>query len=107
MLVDGSFFNLYQQYLHYFLPVPERPTDSSAENKEALTKKRPLDVFNDTAIENSADRQQTHLGISEFFIGTIVELWLGQNDKGVDNRVRLPRLFLNPECVVILFDVVT
>lgn len=86
VLVDGSFFNLYQQYLHYFLPVPERPLDSSAENKEALTKKRPLDVFNDTAIENSADRQQTHLGISEFFIGTIVELWLGQNDKGVDNR---------------------
>ncbi|KAG0375316.1 sphingomyelin phosphodiesterase 4, neutral membrane (neutral sphingomyelinase-3) [Mortierella sp. AD032] len=87
VLVDGSFFNLYQQYLHYFLPIPERALDSPAEAKESQAKKRPLDVFNDTTIENSADKQQTHLGISEFFIGTIVELWLGQNDKGVDNRV--------------------
>ncbi|CAO3573652.1 unnamed protein product [Mortierella alpina] len=75
VLVDGSFYNLYQEYLHYFLPHPDTPA-----------KKRALDIFNDPIIENSADRHQTQLSISEFFIGTLVELWLGQNDKGVDNR---------------------
>ncbi|KAF9940078.1 sphingomyelin phosphodiesterase 4, neutral membrane (neutral sphingomyelinase-3) [Modicella reniformis] len=81
VLVDGSFFNLYHQYLHYFIPAPER-----AKNTEPTTTQRPLNVFNDHAIENSTDKQQTQLSISEFFIGTIVELWLGQNDKTVDNR---------------------
>ncbi|KAF9955819.1 hypothetical protein BGZ70_010110 [Mortierella alpina] len=76
VLVDGSFYNLYQEYLHYFLPHPDTPA-----------KKRGLDIFNDPVIESSADRHQTQLSISEFFIGTLVELWLGQNDKGVDNRL--------------------
>ncbi|KAF9920149.1 hypothetical protein FBU30_010055 [Linnemannia zychae] len=87
VLVDGSYFDLYQQYLHYFLPTPEHNTDTTPTSNELKAKKKTLSVFNDTAIEDSADRQQTDLGLSEFFIGTIVELWLGQNDKGVDNRV--------------------
>jgi len=81
VLVDGSFYNLYQEYLHYFLPHPDTPA-----------KKRALDIFNDPIIESSADRHQTQLSISEFFIGTLVELWLGQNDKGVDNRVGYRRI---------------
>ncbi|KAF9347460.1 hypothetical protein BGX26_001039 [Mortierella sp. AD094] len=88
VLVDGSFFNLFHQYLHYFIPAPERPKDAPNTNPDANSSQRPLSVFNDQAIENSADRQQTQLSISEFFIGTLVELWLGQNDKAVDNRVR-------------------
>ncbi|KAG0197480.1 sphingomyelin phosphodiesterase 4, neutral membrane (neutral sphingomyelinase-3) [Mortierella sp. GBA30] len=75
VLIDGSFYNLYQEYLHYFLPHPD-----------VASKPRPLDIFNDPIIESSADRHQTQLSISEFFIGTLVELWLGQNEKGVDNR---------------------
>ncbi|KAG0016439.1 sphingomyelin phosphodiesterase 4, neutral membrane (neutral sphingomyelinase-3) [Entomortierella chlamydospora] len=86
VLVDGSFFNLFHQYLHYFIPAPERPKDAPNTNPDANSLQRPLSVFNDQAIENSADRQQTQLSISEFFIGTLVELWLGQNDKAVDNR---------------------
>ncbi|KAG0239025.1 sphingomyelin phosphodiesterase 4, neutral membrane (neutral sphingomyelinase-3) [Mortierella sp. GBA43] len=85
VLVDGSFFNLYHQYLHYFIPAPERSKDSPPGTSET-TAQRALNVFNDQAIENSTDKQQTQLSISEFFIGTIVELWLGQNDKAVDNR---------------------
>ncbi|KAF9361239.1 sphingomyelin phosphodiesterase 4, neutral membrane (neutral sphingomyelinase-3) [Mortierella sp. NVP85] len=86
VLVDGSFFNLYHQYLHYFIPAPERAKDASSGAPDATSTQRPLNVFNDQAIENSTDRQQTQLSISEFFIGTIVELWLGQNDRTVDNR---------------------
>ncbi|KAF8976861.1 sphingomyelin phosphodiesterase 4, neutral membrane (neutral sphingomyelinase-3) [Entomortierella lignicola] len=86
VLVDGSFFNLFHQYLHYFIPAPERPKDAPNSSTDTDASQRPLSVFNDQAIENSADRQQTQLSISEFFIGTLVELWLGQNDKSVDNR---------------------
>ncbi|KAF9115875.1 hypothetical protein BGX27_005941 [Mortierella sp. AM989] len=86
VLVDGSFFNLFHQYLHYFIPAPERSKDASNTNLDTNASQRPLNVFSDQSIENSADRQQTQLSISEFFIGTLVELWLGQNDKSVDNR---------------------
>ncbi|KAF8930555.1 sphingomyelin phosphodiesterase 4, neutral membrane (neutral sphingomyelinase-3) [Dissophora ornata] len=84
VLVDGSFFNLFQQYLHYFIPAPDRPKDAPSEAN--AVQRQPLNIFNDQSIENSADRTQTQLSISEFFIGTLVELWLGQNDKTVDNR---------------------
>ncbi|KAG0309669.1 hypothetical protein BGZ98_009989 [Dissophora globulifera] len=83
-LVDGSYFNLFDQYLHYFIPAPERSRDGQSDT--ASLPPRPLNVFNDTVIEKSSDKTQTQLAISEFFIGTIVELWLGQNDKNVDNR---------------------
>ncbi|KAF9906273.1 hypothetical protein BX616_000774 [Lobosporangium transversale] len=86
VLVDGSFFNLFHQYLHYFIPAPERPKDASAGASNSTSVQRSLNVFNDQAIENSLDRNQTQLSLSEFFIGTLVELWLGQNDKNADNR---------------------
>ncbi|KAI1318054.1 sphingomyelin phosphodiesterase 4, neutral membrane (neutral sphingomyelinase-3) [Mortierella claussenii] len=86
VLVDGSFFNLFHQYLHYFLPAPERSKDTSVGTADSAPVQRPLTVFNDQAIESSADRNQLQLSISEFFMGTLVELWLGQNDKSVDNR---------------------
>ncbi|KAF9436163.1 sphingomyelin phosphodiesterase 4, neutral membrane (neutral sphingomyelinase-3) [Entomortierella beljakovae] len=86
VLVDGSFFNLFHQYLHYFIPAPERSKDASNTNTGTNGSQRPLSIFSDQALEGSADRQQTQLSISEFFIGTLAELWLGQNDKAVDNR---------------------
>ncbi|KAF9398943.1 hypothetical protein BGZ94_005855, partial [Podila epigama] len=82
-LVDGPYFNLYQKYLYYFLPEPEK---SSKQRLTEPLKEKLLTIFTDKSIENSANRQQVQLAISEFFIGTTVELWLGQNDPAVDNR---------------------
>ncbi|KAG0019560.1 hypothetical protein BGZ81_009685 [Podila clonocystis] len=78
-LVHGPYFNLYEEYLKYFLPEPEK-SGTSQQSKE-----KPFSIFTDPSIENSANRQQTQLAITEFFIGTTVELWLGQNDSNVNN----------------------
>ena len=96
VLVDGSFFNLYQRYLGYFLPAPERPRETSSTAADQGFKPRPPNVFSDQIIEHSADRHQTQLSISEFFVGTLVELWMGQNDRSVDNRVRYCHYVFQP-----------
>lgn len=80
-LVHGPYFNLYEEYLKYFLPEPEK-SGASQQSKE-----KPFSIFTDPSIENSVNRQQTQLAITEFFIGTTVELWLGQNDSNVNNMV--------------------
>ncbi|KAI9234041.1 MAG: mitochondrial-associated sphingomyelin phosphodiesterase-domain-containing protein [Podila humilis] len=77
-LVHGPYFNLYEEYLKYFLPEPEKSGPQQ-------TKEKPFSIFTDPSIENSVNRQQTQLAITEFFIGTTVELWLGQNDSNVNN----------------------
>ncbi|KAF9384699.1 sphingomyelin phosphodiesterase 4, neutral membrane (neutral sphingomyelinase-3) [Podila verticillata] len=77
-LVHGPYFNLYEEYLKYFLPEPEK-------SGLQQTKEKPFSIFSDASIENSVNRQQTQLAITEFFIGTTVELWLGQNDSNVNN----------------------
>jgi len=79
-LVHGPYFNLYDEYLKYFLPEPEK--SGSQQSKE-----KSFSIFTDPSIENSVNRQQTQLAITEFFIGTTVELWLGQNDSNVNNMV--------------------
>lgn len=80
-LVHGPYFNLYEEYLKYFLPEPEK-SGTSQQSKE-----KSFSIFTDPSIENSVNRQQTQLAITEFFIGTTVELWLGQNDPNVNNMV--------------------
>ncbi|KAF9182648.1 hypothetical protein BGZ51_008969 [Haplosporangium sp. Z 767] len=86
VLVEGSFFDMYRKYLHYFVPVPDSIQDGAPPAPKADAKIQPFNIFKGTSIENSTDQQQTKLSISEFFIGTLVELWLGQNDRSVDNR---------------------
>ncbi|KAG0262943.1 sphingomyelin phosphodiesterase 4, neutral membrane (neutral sphingomyelinase-3) [Mortierella polycephala] len=86
VLVEGSFFDMYRKYLHYFVPIPDPIQGGSSPAPKADAKIQPFNIFKDTSIENSTDQQQTKLSISEFFIGTLVELWLGQNDRSVDNR---------------------
>ncbi|KAG0327415.1 sphingomyelin phosphodiesterase 4, neutral membrane (neutral sphingomyelinase-3) [Podila humilis] len=84
-LAHGPYFNLYEDYLRYFLPEPEKTTTMPKSTTTSGPKDRPFSIFTDPAIENSVNRQQTQLAITEFFIGTAVELWLGQNDPNVNN----------------------
>ncbi|KAF9582935.1 hypothetical protein BGW38_010564 [Lunasporangiospora selenospora] len=85
-LLDGPYFNLYYQYLQYFLPAKELPKSGASTSPENEAKKPSPTVFTDPVIEISGDKHQAVLSISEFFVGTIVELWLGQNDSTADNR---------------------
>ncbi|KAF9975778.1 hypothetical protein BGZ73_000449 [Actinomortierella ambigua] len=92
ILVEGVYYELFNLYIRYFLPAP---LPSNVKDSPAGTKMRvapSLNVFTDETMEAGPDRHSSQMSISEFFVGTIAELWLGQNGgRGsgmvVDNQV--------------------
>ncbi|KAF9162530.1 sphingomyelin phosphodiesterase 4, neutral membrane (neutral sphingomyelinase-3) [Actinomortierella ambigua] len=82
ILVEGVYYELYNLYISYFLPPPLPAVAKDNRNSNSGTKVRvaqSLNVFTDETMEAGPDRHSSQMSISEFFVGTITELWLGQN----------------------------
>ncbi|KAG0224902.1 hypothetical protein BGW42_004765 [Actinomortierella wolfii] len=86
ILVEGVYYELYNHYIRYFLPPPLPAVAKDATDKPRVA--TAVNVFTDETMEAGPDRHSSQMSISEFFVGTIAELWLGQNDaRVVDNQV--------------------
>jgi hypothetical protein len=82
-VLDLQYYELLQTYLDFFLPrkpsiseMPGTPTGKLASTKQIL---EPLDdtcIFRCSAVENLSQA----LGTAQFFVESLIEMWLCQND---------------------------